>query len=255
MAPQTPDRDSASPTAQRRRPHRGWSLVVEALFGWMTLGWLGWTAWRRAKRDLAEMAAGERDSSGQGVTRAALALGSACVFAHLIFLIFAGGGVVAFLLTAGPCAESEGCRIDGTCQPSRKSTVWAKVMGRLGHPMGWACVARRNRDCRKSHICKTSGCCTAQSGGCWATRDADCRASAGCREQGDCHINKTLDGHPIECSPKNDLDCKRSDACRNHGKCRRTSDCDPLGGCDNYMYSKCVEVDPWRDIGVHEREP
>ena len=75
----------------RRLPHRGTMILVFGILSWVFCFIFGIMAWSMGSKDLAEMAAGRMDRSGESITRAGKVLGMIHVLlgipATIIFLM------------------------------------------------------------------------------------------------------------------------------------------------------------------------
>ncbi len=75
------------------QPHRGTTILVLGILGIVLCQICGIIAWVMANKDLAEMAAGRMDISGEGTTKA----GKVCGIISVVLLIV---GVIAGILMA-----------------------------------------------------------------------------------------------------------------------------------------------------------
>lgn len=74
------------------RPHRGTLILVLGILSLVVCGPLGIASWVMGNADLAEMAAGRMDPSGEGLTRA----GKICGIVGVAFLVL--GVLIAIFL-------------------------------------------------------------------------------------------------------------------------------------------------------------
>jgi len=83
------------------QPHRGSLILVFGILSLMTCFVFGIVAWIMGKGDLARMADGTMDPSGEGLTRAGVILGivAACLnllaFLMVAMLVLGAGGMTA----------------------------------------------------------------------------------------------------------------------------------------------------------------
>lgn len=81
------------------KPHRGAAVLALGITGIMPCFVCGIIAWVMARRDLAEMEAGQMDSSGRGLTTAGKVCGIVGVCFWAIYLVFYAVFLLVFLLS------------------------------------------------------------------------------------------------------------------------------------------------------------
>lgn len=77
----------AQPVVSALTPHRGTTILVLGILGWVCCVILGIIAWVMGNNDLREMEAGRMDRSGEGLTKAGKILGMVQVFVTIAVLI------------------------------------------------------------------------------------------------------------------------------------------------------------------------
>ncbi len=139
---------------------------------------------------------------------------------------------VEFPTNRGWFAEPVDCRAetDIHCRQS----AWCRSTGRCSAESG-GCVVRADDDCRRSKLCGEKGYCTARQGKCVLGSDLGCRNRVSCHAEGHC----TYQEGSCQTGPKGD-DC-RCVVGSDYG-CQRTYGCKANGDCW-FRQGKCVALD------------
>jgi len=84
LPPSAPGVPAATPTV---KPHRGVMILVFGILGFVCCIIFSIVAWVMGNKDLAEMAAGRMDRSGEGLTKAGKICGIVGVALNIVFLV------------------------------------------------------------------------------------------------------------------------------------------------------------------------